>query len=192
MQESEYWESFKSGEVNGLEALYGQYYQSLANYGCKFTHDDVCIEESIQDLFRRLWQNREWVHHATAVKQYLYHSFRRILLGKLDYGADAYNEAPDEQVPFELQLKDEHPLFSGERMSALLHRAQHLLGSMAHRQREILFLRYYEGLSHDEVAEVMNMHITGVSRLMYRTLDHLRNKACNFSLLTLLYLLRQS
>ncbi|WP_291914480.1 sigma-70 family RNA polymerase sigma factor [Chitinophaga sp. CB10] len=192
MHESEYWNSFKSGEVNGLEALYGQYYQSLANYGYKFTRDNVCIEESIQDLFRRLWQNREWIHHATAVKLYLYHSFRRILLGKLEYGLDAGDESPEEEAPFELQLKNEHPLFSGERMSALLHRAQTLLGAMAHRQREILFLRYYEGLTHDEVAQVMNMHISGVSRLMYRTLDHLRNKACNFSLLTLLYLLRHS
>ncbi|RAJ76569.1 RNA polymerase sigma factor (sigma-70 family) [Chitinophaga dinghuensis] len=193
MNEHELWESYKSGEVNGLEELYGKYYRALSNYGYKFTHDQYCIEESIQDLFRKLWQNRRWMTQATAIKEYLYSSFRRILLGKLDYTPERFaSDQATEHIPFHLQLSDEHPLFEGKKLEHRKERAQAMLGTLANRQREAIFLHYYEGLSDDSIAQIMNLQHTGAYKLIHRTMDHLRTKSGNFSLLVLLYLLKHT
>lgn len=193
MHDNELWYSYKDGDVKALEGLYEQYYSPLTNYGFKFTSDNACIEESMQDLFLKLWQNRERIARPAVVKQYLYLSFRRILLRKLEYNPSRHEEElSGEHIPFRFDLIGEHPVVKKERMAELIIKANTLHGALTNRQREAVFLKYYEELSYEEIAEIMHMN-TGVANiLIYRAHERLREQFRDFTLLQLLYLLKRS
>ncbi|NIG55125.1 RNA polymerase sigma factor [Chitinophaga sp. Cy-1792] len=193
MHENELWLSCKAGELRGLEGLYSQFYNPLANYGGKFTTDDFCIDESIQDLFRRLWQNRHQMAYAASVKELLYGSFRKILLGNLEYNSSRNpHSLSGEHIPFCLDLPDRHPLIAKSRMTDLYGRWETLLQSLSNRQREAMYLKYYEGIPQERVGDIMNMHSGGTHSLLRTALESLHNSFGNFSLLVLFYLLKQS
>ncbi|MBS0031215.1 RNA polymerase sigma factor [Chitinophaga sp. 22321] len=193
MHDNELWHSYKEGDVKALEGLYEQYYTPLTNYGFKFTPDNVCIEESMQDLFLKLWQNRERITRPTVVKQYLYLSFRRILLRKLEYNPSRHEEElAGEHIPFNLEFSYEHPLIRRERMADLTAKVEDLTYTLTNRQREAVFLKYYEDLSYEHIAEIMHMNAAGAVRLLYGALERLREQFGDFTLLLLLYILRNS
>lgn len=193
MHDNELWYSYKEGDVKALEGLYEQYYSPLTNYGFKFTPDNVCIEESMQDLFLMLWQNRERIAHPAVVKQYLYLTFRRILLGKLEYGPSRQaEELGGEHIPFRLKVRDAHPLIREERMADINAKVGTLQHTLTNREREAVFLKYYEGLSYEEITAIMHMNINSTYQLLYRALERLREQYGGFTLLLLLYVLRRS
>nr|WP_295863395.1 sigma-70 family RNA polymerase sigma factor [uncultured Chitinophaga sp.] len=192
MQDKELWSWYKSGEISGLEGLYNAYYMPLTNYGFKFTEDKSFIEESIQDLFLKLWRNRDSIVTPQVVKQYLLLSFRRILLRKLEYSPSRLEEAfSGEHIPFYLELSYEHPLIRAERAAELKKKVDALMDTLTHRQREAIFLKYYEDLSYEEIAEILQINTGGTYKLVYRALERLREQFGDFSLLVLLYLLQR-
>ena len=191
MHDNELWYSYKGGDVKALEGLYEQYYTPLTNYGCRFTADDSCIEESLQDLFLRLWQNREQIGRPAVVKQFLYHSFRRILLRKLEYGPARHeDELSGEHIPFNLALEYPPPTIRQERKDGLHTRLDVLQTALTNRQRVAVFLRYYEELSNEEVAEIMHMNRHSMHRFIYHALECLRGQLRDFTLLLILYALK--
>lgn len=193
MHENELWYSYKEGDVKALEGLYEQYYHPLTNYGYKFTPDRICIEESLQDLFLKLWQNRERIAHPAVVKQYLFHAFRRILLGRLELGPSRHDgELAGEHIPFNVDLNCAHPLLRQERMEALAAHSTTVLMHLTNRQREAVFLKYYEDLSYEQVAEIMYMTVTSAHQLVYHALERLRGQFGNFTLLLLLCMLKRA
>lgn len=193
MHDNELWYSYKEGDVKALEGLYEQYCSPLTNYGFKFTPDPICIEESMQDLFLMLWQNRERIERPAVVKQYLYLTFRRILLGKLEYGPSRQaEELGGEHIPFQLRVTDAHPLIREDRMADINAKVGTLQHTLTNRQREAVFLKYYEGLSYEEITAIMHMNISSTYQLLFRALERLREQYSGFTLLLLLYVLRRS
>lgn len=192
MHENELWHFYKEGDVKALESLYERYQNPLSNYGFRFTPDNACIEETLEELFLRLWQQREWIAKPAVIKQYLYLTFRRSLLQRLDYGLPRYGEIQSEEhIPFNIELADNHPWVARERMETLADKASHLLPSLSNRQREALFLKYYEELSYEQIADIMHVSMGSAKRMLYQGIEYFRNKLHDFTLLSLLYVLKR-
>ena len=77
------WMRFKSGDHEALKVLYTRYYPVLYGYGCKLYGDTNTADDSIQELFLKLWKNRENLGEVAAVKPYLFKAYRRIALDQL-------------------------------------------------------------------------------------------------------------
>ena len=192
MHENELWHFYKEGDVKALESLYERYHSPLSNYGYRFTPDYACIEETLEELFLRLWQQREWIAKPAVIKQFMYLSLRRTLLQRLEYGLPRYGDSQgEEHIPFNIELADEHPWVNKERMIALVKKAGNLLPSLTNRQREVLFLKYYEELSYEQIADIMHMSISSAARLLYQAMEYFRNKLHDFTLLSILYVLKR-
>src|SRR5690349_5954376 len=68
--------SFKKGDKAAFASIYKEYVRSLLSYGYKVTSNRSLIEDSIQDLFVELWQNRERISETTSIKFYLFQALR--------------------------------------------------------------------------------------------------------------------
>lgn len=76
-------------------------------------------------------------------------------------------------LPYEAEhILAEH----AEQMAVLLGR---LLESLTARQREVLYLRFYEGLSYEEIAEVSEVKVGRVYNIVYEALSQMRKLANN-------------
>ena len=77
------WESFIKGDKKALALLFQRYYEELFNYGKKLTNSKNITEDCLQDLFLRLWINREKLPEIKNLKAFLLTSIRNQLIDYL-------------------------------------------------------------------------------------------------------------
>src|SRR5699024_10378105 len=82
-EEREHWMLFQAGDRDSFAWLYETYVNKLYNYGFKFCTDSELIEDTIQDLFIRIWHKKEGLKIPPSVKNYLFAAFRHLLFRKL-------------------------------------------------------------------------------------------------------------
>ncbi len=167
------WNAFKKGDWEAYTSLYHVYYRLLSNYGYKFTKDIDLIEDAIHDLFITLWTNRDNLGNPISVKNYLYKSIRNILFRKIKSASRFSNlHEDDESIPFEVSYDQQLILNEDEaRVQQIIKDVLHQLPA---RQQEIIFLRFYDGLSYEEIADIMCIHVSSAYKLLYKALDNLQ------------------
>lgn len=184
------WDAFRTGSEDAFRQLYDRHYKGLVNYGHRFTPDQPLVESAIQDLFVNLWQKRHEFQSVTSVKNYLYISFRRVLMRILAkenvFVSLSENE---ENYPFDFSFSPESNLISKERMAELQKKLTIALSNMTAYQREVIYLKYYENLSYDEIAAILGITTKGTYKLVYRAIDALKEQLGNFTLLVLYFVL---
>jgi RNA polymerase sigma factor, sigma-70 family len=169
------WERFKEGDSNAFEAIYNEYVDNLLSYGFRFTKDISLIEDSIHNLFVRLYERRHSIAEPKSIKAYLYTSLRREILSK---GQPKEQPQPTEQeLRFSLDINIEQVLIKGEIDRELLHKLEQTLSKLSARQREVIYLSFYNNLSNDEIAEVLQISNQSVRNLLSQGLKRMRAEA---------------
>jgi RNA polymerase sigma factor (sigma-70 family) len=185
---TEQWNAFKDGNATSFEYLYKTYSAGLYNYGSKFTKDKDLIKECIQDLFVNLWTKRSSIGNPEHVKNYLYKSFRHAIFKKTFQLSKNETYEETENYSFQVVLNVEEILIDNERQSQISEQLQNAMAKLTARQKEAIFLKFYEQLSYEEIAEVMGITVKAGYKIMARSLDYLRNHLSKDDLL-LLYLI---
>jgi RNA polymerase sigma-70 factor (ECF subfamily) len=165
------WQRFRTGDRAALEALARRFYRPLLHYGTRFTADEELIKDSIQELFLTLWQQRGSLGETGSVKLYLFKALRHRLFKEFKRQDLFRHDWTDEELPDEAE---EPPFIRQEQAThdqAQLHR---LLTGLTDRQREMLYLRYYENLSNEAIAQLMGINRQSVANALHRALEKLR------------------
>ncbi|WP_293884830.1 MULTISPECIES: RNA polymerase sigma factor [unclassified Sphingobacterium] len=187
------WQMFQVGHEPSFKILFERYNHLLFNYGFKFTQDEEIIEDSIQELFVKLWCNRETLSVDVAVKNYLFKAFRRTLIKKIEQSmrrADIAHSSLD-YLPFTIELPHDLSMIRQERAQEVRDKLDQALQQMTTRQREVIHLRFFEELPYDEIAEIMGLSTKDTYKLYYRALESLRKHFGTFGLLVLLHILNE-
>ncbi|MDQ6813791.1 MAG: sigma-70 family RNA polymerase sigma factor [Bacteroidota bacterium] len=153
------------------EQLYKSYFKKFFNYGKKFTKDACLVEDSIQEVFLDAWHKRIKAVEIQSPNSYYFSSFRYILFKKIK---QAINTIELDQQDDEPEFSVEQKMIAGEISSEQLMKIQEGLKKLTSRQREAIFLRFYEGLSFEEVAAVLNISVKATYKIMARSLENLR------------------
>ncbi|MEO5684810.1 MAG: sigma-70 family RNA polymerase sigma factor [Chitinophagaceae bacterium] len=167
------WHSFKQGNWEAYTSLYNDYYSLLNNYGYKFTRNSNLIEDAIHDLFVRLWASRENLGNPVSVKNYLYKSLRNTLLRKIKT-EEKYTGMDAEEYPFGFEVSYSNPGGMAIEEKELREKVKAIINTLPPRQKEIIYLRFYEGLSYDEIADIMSISINSAYKLLYKALENLQ------------------
>lgn len=167
--------------------MYTLYYKKLFNYGRKFTQDEFLVEDAIQEILLQLWTGREKLSSILSPETYLFSSFRYILFRKIQQSRRS--EGLQEGAEPEPGFSAEHFIIKKETDIALQQQLLQAMQQLTARQREAIFLRFYEGLSYEEVASVLNISVKATYKIMARALLQLKDKI-SISMVALLWLLR--
>ncbi|MFC5408725.1 RNA polymerase sigma factor [Larkinella bovis] len=179
------WEAFRQGEEAAYAQLYEQYAPALYSYGMKIARDEALVKDCIQDLFIHLWNNRRTLGQVQAIKFYLSSSLRRDLIRKLQRNKTTSLDAAitydfDVSLDFEtMQIQDE---IAQEQLSRL----NRALQQLPTRQKEALYLKYYENLSYAEIADMMAITPGVAYNFVYRALSVLKKYLLTLHFLLLL------
>ncbi|ASZ09900.1 sigma-70 family RNA polymerase sigma factor [Chitinophaga pendula] len=172
--EQERWRSFQSGDKHALEYFFNKYADDLYNYGYRFAQDQELIKDAIQDVYIRLWTTRERIAVPTSVKFYLLRSFRNALTRKLSKAAKDQHGQLDEQYLFEVELSAEDLRINDEKQAILQQRLQKAIAQLPPRQREAVFLRFYENTSYEDIALIMGTSVKATYKAVFRALGKLK------------------
>jgi RNA polymerase sigma factor (sigma-70 family) len=161
LDDSVLWNAFRAGDDKAFVTIFDRYAQSLHNYGCKILHDREAVRDHVQDLFLELCRKREGLGETNAIKFYLFKALRRKLIRVSLKTPLVFPVAPDLTTPSpEADLIDKQT--EEHRRQMLADR----LTRLTDRQREAIFLRYYEELSYDKIAEIMDLRKQSIYNLI--------------------------
>jgi len=165
------WESFRKGDKEAFAALFREHYETLYKFGNKFTTDTELLEDCIQELFVELWQSSSQTH-VLSVKAYLLKSLKYKLLKAFRQKGKVIALTDNGEGHFEWS----HETFliaqqdSNEKKKLVLK----ALSRLSSRQKEIIYLKYYQGLSYEEVSEIMNINYQVARNLLYQAIKSLK------------------
>jgi RNA polymerase sigma factor (sigma-70 family) len=182
------WKLFQSGDKEALAAIYNNYIQHLYNYGAKFTQDEALIADTIQDTFIRLWDSRERLSVPASVKHYLLKSFRHTLFRKLEQAARHAHEPLNPLYEFGVTLSAEAGRISREEQQLRTEKLNRALQLLPPRQKEALFLRFYENVPYEEIARIMGTSVKAVYKAVFRALEKLKEAFALTIMLLLIYI----
>lgn len=161
--------SREAGE-QAFGVLMERYEPKLSRYGSKFLSDSAHIEDSVQDIFIKVYQNMQSFDATRRFSPWIYriaHNEFVNALKKVSRGAVPvfdFDALVAHQV-YEDPVVDEK---EKEEMIVLLNKGLETLSPL---YREVLILRYLEDLSYQEIADILQVPqgTVGVRILRART-----------------------
>ena len=163
------WESFKKRDPEAFRQLFRQFYPSLYLYGHKITQDKELLEDCIQDLFTELWLSPSH-NPVQSVRAYLLKALQYKLLKHLYKKSKV--QLPGEDTPF--QVSHENLIILRENQAENGAKVKTAMGRLSPRQQEIVYLRFFQGLSYEEISDIMRINYQVARNLLSQSLKALR------------------
>lgn len=175
--DNELWSAYLGGQQKSLGRIFLRYYSRLYQYGIVLTGNESAVQDSIQELFLKLWEKRSKINNAKSVEFYLLHSLRRILLRQkkqkisIHRRNGEYIEGVSTSFPsVEERIIEEEE--KNERYQQFVNAQKHL----SERQKEILYLRLRHGMTNSEISAFLKISKQRVKNCIYESTKLLREK----------------
>ena len=150
---------------------YRYLYPKLFNYGKKFSFNQQIVEDAIQETLLLLWNNRKTLLKVVHIDTYYYGVFRNTLLNKIK--SDSRTIATD-FFKDELMFSPEAVFIEQEINEELRKKLNIAINSLTSRQREAIFLRFYEQMSYEDVSALLCITVKATYKIIARALTHLK------------------
>lgn len=120
------------------------------------------MEDCIQDVFIELWHYRKGLAQPVSVRFYLLKALRNRLRAQyrrdLPFVSGWDDAAENERVssyPFDMEPSAEQKLIALEIDTERKDQIHRAIQTLSPRQREIIYLRYFNNLTYEQICEVM-------------------------------------
>jgi len=167
------WDALRKGDKSALESLYREHAQLLLRYGVKVCGDQTIVEDCIQELFIILWQKRENLGDTTSVKNYLLASLRRAIYKVHDKKVISIDPT-ERRKETEYEESFEQILVNQEWTDERKTKIQEALKTISDRQREVIYLRFFENKDYEEICEIMDINYQSARNMLFKGLKSLR------------------
>lgn len=136
------------------------------------TRDEHLVEDALQETFISFWKYRRTMSVPSDLRPFVLKAFRNhlMLLFKQRSGT-AY---PGEPLDFSYEVAFDELIIAGEDAQQLSARINEAIRQLTPRQREIIYYRFFENLSFEEIGVLMNMQTRATYKLAARALEALK------------------
>ncbi|MBE9462934.1 RNA polymerase sigma factor [Dyadobacter subterraneus] len=169
------WLKFKSGDAAAFGELAQIHYRALYNYATKFSSDSDFIRDCIQELYLELWERRSFLSETAFVKSYLLKALRHKLI-KESLRLKRFKE--HKELSFDADDADlsiESHIIENEQLKHQIKRLNQIVSHLTKRQQEIIYLRFYQNLENEDIAQIMSLGRQSVANLLYRTIKEIKD-----------------
>ena len=188
--EQEIIESLSNDNVKSFELLFKAYYTRLCHYAHSFVSDNMAAGDLVKDVFLKLWENRKSIVITVSLSSYLYRSVHNQCLNYIARTGKKlarFQNSIDETIAagVYVPVSTDYPtanLLSKELESHL----EQAIKKLPDHCREIFILSRVENLSHQQIAEKLNISENTVKVQIYRALNKLRKELKEFIAIWLL------
>ncbi len=154
-------------------SVFRYYFSSLFNYGVRLTQNEDLVKDSIQEVFLRIWKNNINLLSINNLKTYLFRSLRNQLINILELRNNKIEKTEIEEE-FVIEFSPEDYFINNQTEDNIRKRVTQALNQLTKKQREAIYLRYFEELEYEEIARIMNINIQSVKNNIQRSLVPLK------------------
>ncbi len=162
----------RRGDEEAFSSLYHHTYDALHRFVWYMTRDTSATADVLQELYLKLWQVRATVDPGRSLKALLYQMARNFALNHLRSRKRHTHDRLD-LVDYELaDTGTTEDALDEATLRTLLTRC---IDALPDRRREAFCLSRFEGLSHQEIADVMGLTPKTVNNHIVLALQTLRH-----------------
>lgn len=172
--DSALWQLFLKGDEDAFSTIFETHSDMLYRYGHAITSDKEVVKDSIQDIFIELWHSRSRLKDTNSIRFYLFKVLRRKIYKNLDIRVDLKDDFNG--ITFENEASIETIMIENESQTQRLQTLAEAIKGLSPRQREVIELRFYQGFSYEQIAEITDINLQSVHNNMHRALTALRQR----------------
>lgn len=168
------WQQSQAGDSLAFCQLADKEYRTLFNYAASFTSDREFIKDSIQELLIHIWEKRETIqiqfvtiYFLRALRNQLLQEFRRNNAANTLLDIEDIGQLSDYQtVETEIEQSE---IYSENQI-----KVRSAINELPRRQKEAVFLKYFEGMDNEQIADLMQVNRQSVANLLFKAISFLK------------------
>lgn len=166
-------DDFIAGNADAYSKLYKLYSPVLYAFGLSLRMRTPLIEDAIHDVFGEVFLHKENLRNVENIKYYFIAAFRNRIFYLYNKEINITKKINEYRIPEATEEDHLDVLIEKETKEKKESLIKNLLAELNVNQREVIHLRYVEGLSLNEIADLMNINYQSVKNLIYRTIKKL-------------------
>jgi len=168
------WKKLLTGESDALKQIYDRHSASLYQYGMRMLHDEESVKDCLQDVFIKIWMNHSTLSPTNNIRFYLIAALRNSIIN-FQLLETRYKKVDiQEHEVFDLNFTVEAAFIKSEEMHEKAQELSLAMNQLSTRQKEIVYLRYFEEMDYDQIAHIMDFSKNSAYKLSARALESLR------------------
>lgn len=181
------WQQVQNGSELAFGKLLTRYFNPLQNYGYKFVQNEAFVTDCVQEVFINIWNRRDRISTPDSVRAYLLSCVRKRVIRE-GYRQRVLNddESMLENEGSFVEFSPEWSMIEQESLAETTQRIAEALNKLPKRQREVIYLRFYQNLERDEIAAIMDVNAQSVSNLLQAAFRSFRESWAGLMGLTVL------
>ncbi|HLA51696.1 MAG TPA: sigma-70 family RNA polymerase sigma factor [Flavitalea sp.] len=170
-----YWLEIMKGKQKTLFDLYNNTYFHLVRFGLKLVANDELVKDCIIQLFLKIWDKRANLNVVQNVRSYLFTSLRNMLVDQLEQLSRMSDAISGLTKQTELtELSYEEIIIRSQNDEEMKQKVRHAMDRLTPRQLEAIKLKFFEGLSYEEVARRTTQTVKTAYNNIYEAIKILR------------------
>ena len=140
------------GEISAMEVLYIRYAPQVKSFVSAILKDEADTEDLVQDIFLKIWEERETVRKVHSLRAYLFTMTRNMVYNKLKH-----DKAHDRYVGFNKRKNSTDEIETRIVTRDLLEHINAEMSNLTDQQRIIYELNRNEDLTYKEISEKLGI-----------------------------------
>ena len=161
-------QAIKASNTDALKELYIRYYDPLYQFIWQRLYSTELAKDFVQEIFTRIWQNKENLDGITSIKAYLYRMANNMIIDHIRKKS-VRKKYILEQIQSINQTQDDS---SSEIQESLLL----AINQLPEKLQVAIKLNRYQGLTYAEIAQVCKVSIKTIEKRISKALQLLRNE----------------
>lgn len=154
--------------------LMNRYQPKMLRYGKRFLADESLIEDAVQEVFIKTYQNIQGFDGDRPFSPWIYRIAHNTFVNALR------QKSRNPIIAVDLDALIAHPSYerdpeSEEEVAEIKKRIDEGLANLSSKYREVLILYYVENLSYQEIADILRVPLGTVGIRMKRARESLKN-----------------
>lgn len=168
------WSQFKLGDKAAYAYFYETYSVLLFRYGCKVHQDRDLVKDCVHDLFTEIWKNKENLSSPVSVKNYLVKSLRNKLTRATNKKSRFVDQdsVPENLLGYSESMETSMVLAETKREGDK--KLIKALRTLSNKQKEVIFLLYYNNVSPAEAASIMSVSVRTIYNTAFNAMQSLK------------------
>ena len=163
----------RASDPEALSEVMNAWQTPLLRFALRLTHDEAAAYDVLQEAFIKLWQSRETIDPSRSLRSFLYRIVSNLALNHIRM--KQREAAARAAMPPVSEAVDLTP---GEVVDTKLlgERIHGWIREMPPRRQEAFRLSRFDGLSHEEISDVMGLSPATVTTHIMHALQFLRER----------------
>jgi RNA polymerase sigma-70 factor (ECF subfamily) len=171
IRETEIIRRIRQGDTGQFESLFRSSYTSLVRYAKRIIKDHDTAEEIVQDLFFRLWQDKEKIKIESSLNGYLFRAVHNRCLHWIEHNRIVVKHAQEMAHKQTNNVENPSEIIQYKELQSKI---AAILERLPERCGRIFCMNRFEGLKYAEIAVKLEVSVKTVEADMGRALREFR------------------